>query len=261
VTKTREVVENIDWPCKVTKVFSDVNIGLRDRILTGLDEVFAKEQQAIILEDDCLPSSSFFSFSSELLGKYANNPQIALVSGSNFAPSKKMKEDYFFSHSTYIWGWATWQRTWHEFRSSPQVETWSEREINNLKPTFASGFQKLEFISWMRTAETLNTWDVSLAVWVRQNSKLSIIPKLNLIENIGFGSGATHTKFEAFDVQVPRDDFESEISHPAVIEPDNKTEKMMWLRRRMRWISYPIKHPTKFLMAVRNYLKLVYFPN
>jgi hypothetical protein len=255
VTKTREAVEDIDWPCKVTKVYSDVNIGLRERILTGLDEVFAREQQAIVLEDDCLPSRSFFSFSSEMLAKYANKPNIALVSGSNFAPSKKVKEDYFFSRSTYIWGWATWQRAWHEFRNSPQVETWSEKEITELKSTFASKFQMKEFIELMRIAHSLNTWDVSLAVWVRQASKLTIVPRLNLIENIGFGEGATHTKFEAFDAQVPKSDFETEISHPGVIEPDNKIEQLMWLRKRSRWITFPLSHPLLFLRAITNYLK------
>ena len=256
VESTRKVVENVDWPCDVFRIYASENLGLRERVFTGLDEVFSREESAIILEDDCLPSQSFFNFTRTMLERYKTDQSVALVSGFNFAPSKKLKRDYFFSHSTYIWGWATWARTWQAFRASPQVEKWSTDETNAIGPSFASNIQKREFLGLMAVADTLNTWDISLAVWVRQNKLMSAIPRLNLIENIGFGGDATHTKFEAFDVQTPLSDFTGPITHPDSISCDFRIEKWMWVAKSMRWVTFPIKHPVEFVKRFIQYLRI-----
>lgn len=254
-TKARAIVEVIDWPCEVTRIYSDTNLGLRQRILTGLDEVFQRVEQAIILEDDCLPNTSFFDFCSQMLKKYSETESVALVAGSNIAPYEINKTDYFFSHTTFIWGWATWASTWKSFRGSPQVEHWTESEIDEVGSTFVSRSQRREFIGMMKAAHALNTWDVSLAVWIRQRKLLTIIPRLNLVENIGFGQDATHTKFEAFDVVPPVENFPGPIRHPLVLEVDSKLEKRMWRVKSLRWITYPISHPFDFLRRSLRYLK------
>ena len=254
VSKTRSVVDKIDWTCQVSKIYATENMGLRERILTGLDAVFDIEQEAIIIEDDCLPSASFFGFCSELLQRYINNKDIALVSGSNFAPTSESKEDYFFSHSMYIWGWATWARTWREFRAAPQVEKWTSEEKQFISGSFASKSQKRAFFSLMDDAKDLNTWDVSLAVWMRQFRKISIIPRLNLVENIGFGEEATHTKFEAFDVQISRSDFHDQLLHPDKVLVLPSLERRMWRIKSFRWLTFPMSHPLDFVGRVYRYL-------
>lgn len=256
VESTRKVVEVIDWPCEVVRVYASQNLGLRERVFTGLDQVFSIEDSAIILEDDCLPSQTFFGFASELLGRYSTDSRVALVSGFNFAPSKRVSKDYFFSHSTYIWGWATWASTWNAFRASPQVEKWSTEETNSIQPTFASQIQRREFVSLMSVANTLNTWDISLAVWIRQTELLSIIPRLNLIENIGFGIEATHTKFEAFDVQTKRSDFIKPLDHPEVVLYEPSIERKMWIAKSLRWFTFPAKHPIQFVNRFIEYLRI-----
>jgi hypothetical protein len=225
-------------------------------VFTGLDEVFSMENRAIILEDDCLPSQGLFSFTAELLEKYKTDERVALVSGFNFAPVKKPETDYFFSHSTYIWGWATWSRTWKAFRSSPQVEKWSIDEVKAIESTFASRIQKGEFLSLMSIADTLNTWDISFAVWIRQTRLLSIIPHVNLIENIGFGIEATHTKFEAFDVQTKRSNLSGPLVHPKQIHYEPAIEKGMWIVKSMRWLTFPAKHPIQFVRRFLDYLRI-----
>jgi len=245
--QVRSLVEKIDWACEVTRVYSDTNLGLRQRILSGLDEVFALVDRAIILEDDCLPNSSFFGFCEEMLERFEDVETVALVSGSNFAPLKTNKTDYFFSHTTFIWGWATWANRWKAFRSSPQVENWTKTEIKEIRSTFSTWFHRREFVGLMRLAHTLNTWDISLAVWIRQKRLLTVIPRLNLVENIGFGNDATHTKFEAFDVVPESQEFSGSLNHPPAIEIDARREKRMWRIKLIRWIKYPIFHPFNFL--------------
>jgi hypothetical protein len=254
ISQTRALVEKIDWPCEVTRIYSDTNLGLRQRILSGLDEVFARVDRAIILEDDCLPNSSFFKFCEEMLARYENVKTVALVSGSNFAPYKSGEPDYFFSHSTFIWGWATWASRWQAFRSSPQVESWTTAEINEIGSTFSSWSHKREFVRLMKVAHKLNTWDVSLAVWVRQKRLLTVVPRLNLVQNIGFGNDATHTKFEAFDVVPKSAEFNVSLHHPRVLEIDPRREKRMWKVKLIRWIQYPIFHPFEFFRRSLRFL-------
>jgi hypothetical protein len=255
VRRTRDVVSEIDWPCQVTRVYAEQNLGLRQRIFTGLDHVFSKEDSAIVLEDDCLPSQSFFRFCSELLETHEENEKVALVSGFNFAPPNRLDADYFYSTSTYIWGWATWARTWNEFRASPQVESWTRQDTEEIKGTFASKIQMREFLGMMAIADTLNTWDISLAVWIRQAQRLTIVPRLNLVENIGFGAEATHTKFEAFDVQIPSSNYSAALIHPKEIAADSKTERVMWRKKTSRWITFPAKHPLRTIRSLVSYLK------
>jgi hypothetical protein len=189
------------------------------------------------------------------LETHEENEKVALVSGFNFAPSKRLQADYFYSTSTYIWGWASWARTWKEFRASPQVESWTKEETNDIKSTFASKIQMREFLGMMAIANTLNTWDISLAVWIRQVKKLTIVPRLNLVENIGFGAEATHTKFEAFDVQIPNSNYSGALNHPAEIAADSKTESVMWRTKTSRWITFPAQHPIRTIKSLLSYLK------
>jgi hypothetical protein len=189
-----------------------------------------------------------------MLERYENVETVALISGSNFAPYKRGEPDYFFSHSTFIWGWATWASRWQAFRSSPQVENWTASEIKEIRSTFSSWSHRREFVGLMKAAHKLNTWDVSLAVWVRQKSLLTVVPRLNLVENIGFGHDATHTKFEAFDVVPESAEFSDWLHHPRGLEVDSRREKRMWRVKLIRWIQYPIFHPFEFLSRSLRFL-------
>jgi hypothetical protein len=255
--RTRELLSNIDWPCEVTRIFAKTNLGLRNRILSGLDDVFSTVDRAIILEDDCLPTESFFRFCEDLLTKYENSPELALLAGFNHAPlNSNHIHDYYFSKSASIWGWATWASEWRKFRSSPQLEAWSESELDELSKTFKSGLQRREFMRLARSAKSLNTWDVSVAVWLRQNGLLTAVPFTNLVSNIGFGEQATHTKFEAFDVQVPSGDFSGPLRHPEDIRYDPKHEVRAWRKKRLRWITYPTTHPVEFVKRLMRFFRM-----
>ena len=255
VNETRRVTENVDWPCEVTRIYSPKNLGLRERLLSGLDQVFELVDEAIILEDDCLPNQSFFSFCSQNLEKYRIHETVGIISGFNFAPRQDTTCDYFFSRSTFIWGWATWARTWRAFRASPQVESWTPGEIADISKSFASLIHKHEFLGLLKISSTLNTWDISLAVWVRQKGLLNIIPNQNFIENIGFGAEATHTKFEAFDVQAETSEIGYELRHCESIRLDEAPERRMWRRKTFRWLTYPLLHPLDLTRKVFRYLK------
>ncbi|MFM8533318.1 MAG: glycosyltransferase family 2 protein, partial [Acidimicrobiia bacterium] len=62
VQAVREQVEKVSWPCEVVTDYAVENRGCRRRVVSGLIWVFGQVQEAIILEDDCLPTPSFMTY-------------------------------------------------------------------------------------------------------------------------------------------------------------------------------------------------------
>ena len=79
VVQSRKVFEKMDWECEVLFNISETNLGCRERIISGLNWVFNREEKAIILEDDCIPSEEFFTFMELMLRKYQANKKISSV--------------------------------------------------------------------------------------------------------------------------------------------------------------------------------------
>ena len=116
VAATRAIIERVDWDCEVLTNFSDENLGCRRRVSSGIDWIFEQADEAIVLEDDCVPSSSFYRFCVELLAFYEGNPGVMHVSGSNFQYGRRRgRASYYFSRYAHCWGWATWGRAWQRF--------------------------------------------------------------------------------------------------------------------------------------------------
>jgi len=104
----RAVIDKVDWDCEVLKNFPEVNLGCRKRVSSGLDWVFSEVEEAIILEDDCLPAPSFLSFCQTLLERYRDDERVMHISGNNFQFGISRTEySYYFSKYTHLWGWAT----------------------------------------------------------------------------------------------------------------------------------------------------------
>ena len=93
----RHVVAKIDWPCDVRRNFSDENLGCRRRMYTGIDWVFSQCDEAILLEDDCLPHPTFFPFCAELLERYRHDDRVMMISGQNMHHGRRWTPfSYYF---------------------------------------------------------------------------------------------------------------------------------------------------------------------
>ena len=112
VEAVQKLVNNIDWKCDVYKNYSKINLGCKKRVVSGINWAFNFIDCAIILEDDCLASGSFFKFCETALRVFYNKNEVMHISGSHLL-DKKMNP--FFSKYPYIWGWATWKRAWKNY--------------------------------------------------------------------------------------------------------------------------------------------------
>jgi hypothetical protein len=203
VAECRKIVEQVDWDCDVRRNYSAENLGCGRRPFTGISWVFSKVDRAIILEDDCVPSQSFFPFCSELLERYLHDERVFLISGMNMElKTATCKESYFFGYSGTNWGWASWRRCWEkvDYNMDFVNDLYTIRLLKE-KLKMISGKKGLNEIKiFIETNERLNRgenisyWDVQWQTVRYMHSQLSIIPAKNMITNIGIGEGATHSK-------------------------------------------------------------------
>jgi len=204
--ETRKITERVDWDCEVLTCFSDTNLGCKKRVASGLDWAFGQVEEAIIIEDDCVPDPTFFTFTDELLEKYRNDHSVMAISGACYlGPEFSSPESYYFSKIPLIWGWASWRRAWKKY--DIKMSDWPQyRESEDFNTLFTSSDGRSHFRKQMdRTySGALDTWDHQWTYAAWKSGGVTIVPTQNLIRNIGFGIDATHTHFydPAFDPPV-----------------------------------------------------------
>lgn len=192
----RRAATAVDWPCELVTLLREQNLGCKRAVSSAISWFFEHEPEGIVLEDDCLPDPTFFAYCDELLARYRDDPRVMCISGDNFISATwTPPESYYFSRYMHIWGWATWRRAWayydvdmREWRGGqggdvaewrPPGEARAAAHWRDLFDSVASG--------------QIDTWDYQWTYACWRQGGLSCMPASNLISNIGFGEGATHT--------------------------------------------------------------------
>jgi hypothetical protein len=220
--QVRDIVSRVDWPCEVFENFSDRNLGCQERIISGLDWVFSLVEDAIILEDDCLPDLSFFYFCQELLERYRGDNRVASISGTNLV-EKYLKTDasYFFSQLGGNWGWATWRSEWQRF--DRHLEDWPKLKGEKMLSEIFDRPKTVDY--WTRIFDMMyenrgpSAWDYQWLYAHLKDNTLSIVPRVNLVANIGFGAGATHTSGADPRLTPPAKSSDFPLRHPLFFAP------------------------------------------
>lgn len=178
------------------KFYSDTNKGCKDGVTHAISKSFELFDKLIIVEDDTLPSKKFFRFCEKLLNIYEYEKKINLISGYNYLLKSKTKNLFYFSKYSSIWGWATWKNRWEE-NTILNKKTLS----NFLKDKKNFTFENIEEENYFSkhfndvVDGNLDSWAFGLTFSNFFNNKLAIVPKYNLVKNIGLGhKSATHTK-------------------------------------------------------------------
>ena len=186
-SKTREIINQITWECDIKTLFRKENLGCKISVSSAITWFFNNEPLGIILEDDCLPEQSFFWFCKELLEKYKNNKKVMMIGGTSYLFNKvKFKESYFFTNYFHIWGWATWKRAWRLYDIN--MKGWEDYKKSNTLLKIYKDQNITKFIQSMcqdAYDNLINTWDIQWFFSCLKNEGYSIIPKFNLISNIG----------------------------------------------------------------------------
>ena len=211
--EARKEALNVDWPCDVLTLFRTEHLGCKLGVSQAIDWFFSSETEGIILEDDCLPSASFFWFCQELLERYRDDKRIMHIAGLNLHNGRVFdKGSYYFSRYNLVWGWATWKQAWQCY-DGDMKNFESFKEHDELEKIFRSTDECITRMAMYKKAYDgrIDTWDYQWNYATRINNALAIHPNVNLIKNIGFGEDATHTINES---EYTRDNVAREISFP-----------------------------------------------
>lgn len=220
--QTRRIIDQVDWPCEVLTNFAEANMGCKARVASGLDWVFEQVEEAIILEDDCLPHPDFFRFCEELLQRYRNVPEVMMVSGTNhFVEAESFNASYGFSVHTNIWGWATWRRAWQGYDVG--LKDYSSHDVawvKKFKRRFGHAPYAQKMLRDMQRVKDglIDTWDYQWTFHCIKQGGLAIVPSNNMIQNIGVvGAHSTELSENHF--------------------------------REIAGVGFPLKHPNEIVLA------------
>ncbi|HJQ05504.1 MAG TPA: hypothetical protein VJ872_08680 [Nocardioides sp.] len=226
------VASAVDWPCKVETKYAERNLGLEANVELGLDWVFERVDRAIVLEDDCIPDPTFFRFCTELLERYRDEPRVWQISGDpHGVPERMFRASYDFSTWASVWGWATWADRWHLHRAEFDRDHAGAEERYAHVPRTAPALRRTPVVPHpdaLTTEAALRHftdvagdldgdsrgWDHHWWVTIMSRQGLSIMPRVNLVENDGYGEGATHTR--AAKEPVPAVPMTFPMTHPPV---------------------------------------------
>lgn len=220
--EVRKIITRVDWPCEVVTNFSSNNLGCRERMISGLNWVFSQVEEAILLEDDCLPDPSFFPFCQELLERYRGDTRVAYVCGCNLVERYVNTADsYYFSRIGGIWGWATWRSEWQRYDRN--LSDWPELRRQRRLAEILDEPKAIEF--WTQIFDAMHenrgpdTWDYQWLYTTLKNNSLTIVPRVNLVANLGFGEGATHTTEADSRFMLPAASLDFPLTHPSNFIP------------------------------------------
>lgn len=246
VAKVRDIVSLVDWPCEVKTLFHKKNVGCQFGPKSGIDWLFQHEEQGIVLEDDCLPSQSFFRFCEDILDRYKNNENIMAVTGINITRDLVFDGDYFFSRYPLMWGWASWRRAWMKYDST--LSGWETLKKENwLLHMDIGGFPFQQ--TWSRSfdltrqlGDKATWWDYQWIYTCWVNNGMTIAPSKNLICNIGIGEDvdATHTtNYQPMLVNLTLHELKWPLTHPVEFQPNLEVDAFIskhWFYA--DWITY-----------------------
>ncbi|MDB4303587.1 hypothetical protein N9934_02185 [Desulfosarcina sp.] len=231
VEETRKILKEIDWDCHVHTNMSDVNMGCKQRFVTGLKWIFSHCEEAIIIEDDIVVSPGFFKYAQELLEYYRDDKRVYSISGCNIGyENKTQKNSYSFSNFMNMWGWATWRRAYNNIDF--EMEGWSSFKLSSeFKRSIKNDRENLWLKNWIikfdRAYEgKVDTWDYQWIYSQLRHNGVSVVPATNMVANIGYGEVATHTaNSEHLDrANLTSKDINFPLRHPCKIKIDRKYE-------------------------------------
>lgn len=232
--EVRRIATAVDWPCALRTLFRDDNLGCRRGVSTAIDWFFSQEHRGIVLEDDCVPSASFFRFCDELLERFADDPRVFSVQGNFFGCARNSDASYLFSKMFYMWGWAGWADRWKSV-SVDRLDVAGVRRA--IRDDHWLGRNPLRQAYWLDVVErqaagAIDSWGNPVMFHCFGNRLFNVTPATNLVLNIGVGPSATHTPvldcgpFHAGGM---------EIGFPLIHgRPYEGADEMLWFEHRWR---------------------------
>jgi hypothetical protein len=231
-----------DFNLKLSCVRRTVNLGVGKGILDSLDWFFSQIDFGLVLEDDLEISKDLVDFTRQCRDEFAINENLWMISGDQFFPEDFQNSQLATCNYPLVWGWATWADKWREMRSAiEQQQRYRFRYL--FSPTHSfwwAGTKRVEL-------GLVDTWDIPLAFEMRRKGKLTVLPPVNLVRNLGFDQFASHTMRNLFPMNLPVSSFQSDLSQVPLMDRNqipfrlNKKLEKYVFKIRFRHLLSPAK--------------------
>ena len=233
--------EHIDWECEVHRMYQEKNYGCDPSEYISQKWAFSIVDKCMVLEDDDVPSQSFFPFCKEMLDRYEHDERITMVSGFNIDEvTADCPYDYFFTSTFAIWGWASWRRV---------IDQWDGQysfldDAYNMQQLEALARQRdyrKDMIPMFRNHRQTGKEYYESIFWASMlfNSGLAIMPSKNQVNNLGLMADSTH--FTASAKTTPK-----------------RLRRIFTMQRYE--LTFPLKHP-RYIIENVEYKERLYRTN
>ena len=223
----RKVVENIDWPCKVHRLYQEKNYGCDPSEYLSQKWAFEHVDRCIFFEDDDIPALSFFPFCAELLERYKDDTRISMISGMNYDEvTPDIPYDYLFTTAFNINGWASWRRVFEQWDAQYSFldDAYNLQQLEDYIKEYRHQSNFVEFCRYHRSVGK-EYYETILHAAIFFNSGLSIVPRVNMVSNLGACGEGTHlsgtnaTLLRAFRrvFEMPPHELEFPLRHPRYV--------------------------------------------
>ncbi|NLK82373.1 MAG: nucleotide-diphospho-sugar transferase [Bacteroidales bacterium] len=257
------VLSNIDWECDVKTLFQEKNLGCGRNPASAITWFFEQVEMGIILEDDTVPSITFFSFCEKLLLRYKNDNRFFVIAGVNYQPKPVNMYSYYYTAMGHCGAWASWSRAWSHFK----YEMYSYDDVkmaHSIKYYFKT---KQQFNYWyniylnMKQNPVSDIWDYQWTLCQWYNKAINILPNSNMINNVGYGEDSTHIKYKIDGIfDVPTQDIYN-IIHPKQIKINRKADLYTFYknfeRKKKNIFWYKVRDKIKYeLRKAKQFVRL-----
>lgn len=234
----RQVVEQIDWECDVHKNYQEKNVGCDPAEYYSQRWAFSIVDKCIVLEDDDVPSISFFSFCKEMLDRYEYDERISMIAGFNMEEiSPNVPYDYFFTSAFSIWGWASWRRVVEQWDGNYTFldDKFNMMQLRNLIKERKLRKSTIPICQSHRESHK-EYYESIFHFSMLFNSGLAVMPTRNMINNLGATDDSVH--------------------YTGSLRTMPKGLRRIFTMKRFE-IGGPIKHP-RYVIENVSYIKSVY---
>jgi hypothetical protein len=174
------------------------NLGPAVSVVTAIEWFFSREESGVILEDDLRLSKDSIMYFSGALDAFVNQKSVGIISGSNFWGETGTQDSLPFSTYPLTWGWATWRDRWELLR----------RPFFHRHTFDFTSFTMLERCFWKTGIEKcidrkLDAWDIPFAANFKSLNLKAVIPRRNLVSNVGFDDYAGNTFENVWPLNTP----------------------------------------------------------
>ncbi len=231
--------DNIDWECDVHRLYQEKNYGCDPSEYISQKWAFSMTDKCIVLEDDDVPSQSFFPFCKELLDRYEDDPRVWMIAGFNSEETVPVSESYFFTSVFSIWGWASWKRV---------VDTWDDtyswlddrQQLGKVESVIREKHLRSDIIPMCRDHKASGKAYYESIFWASMllHGGLAVMPSLNMINNRGVSDDSTHFQGSLRTMPrrlrrqftMPRHEIAFPLIHPTEIKEYTPFKDAVYLR-------------------------------